>query len=165
MGLLSGFLERRRRRESAPAPGNGMTSVPPPAEDEKPVGRPVEGIGSAPGPFGTGQGADVAGVIGMLGMIKEAYQSGNIQISQGPNHVVDLRGDTNVEELREQIIAAMQERGIDPNAAPEHAQVDAAQYAGLQEDLLRVLGEHGIDVAGPGTSSGTADTDGDARPG
>ena len=164
MGLLSGFLERRRRRESALAPGTEVTSGPPPAEDERPVGQPVEGVGSAPG--ATGQGADLGSVIGMLGMIKDAYQSGSIQISQGPNQVADLRGETNVEELRNQIVAAMQERGIDPNASPEVAtQVDASQYAGLQEDLLRVLGEHGIDVPGPGTGNGMPDPDGDGQPG
>jgi hypothetical protein len=113
-----------------------------------------------------GQDMGVGEVFGMLGMIKDAYQSGNIQISHGSSHVIDLRGDTNVEELREQIIAAMQERGIDPNATPDQAtQIDAAQYAGLQEDLLRVLGEHGIDVNGPGAQAGMPDTDGDGQPG
>jgi hypothetical protein len=123
-------------------------------------------VGQGLGPLGMGQDMGVADVFGVLGMIKDAYQSGNIQVSQGSNQVIDLRGDTDVGDLREQIMAAMQERGIDPNATPEQAtQIDASQYAGLQEDLLRVLGEHGIDVNGPGAQTGTPDTDGDGQPG
>lgn len=163
MGLFNGFFERRRQRESAIQPGNNLSSEPPPPAGEvKPVGQPVEGVGQGPGPLGMGQDMGVADVFGVLGMIKDAYQSGNIQVSQGSSHVVDLQGDTNTDELREQIMAAMQERGIDPNATPDQAaQIDASQYAGLQEDLLRVLGEHGIGVDGPGAQSGMPDTDGD----
>lgn len=160
MGLFSGFLERRRNRESAVQPGNALTSEPPPIE-VKPVGQPFESAGK-PAAFGLDGAADVSSVFGILGMIKDAYQSGNIQISHGSSQMIDLRGDTNVEELREQILAAMQERGIDPNATPDQAtQIDASQYAGLQADLLRVLGEHGIDVNG----TGMPDTDGDGQPG
>ena len=164
MGLFSGFFERRRRRESAVQPGNEMTSVTPPSEEVKPVGQPFE-VGQAPGSFGLGGATDVTSVIGMLGMIKDAYASGNIQISHGSSQSFDLSGDTNVDELRAQIIGAMEARGIDPNVTPDGTQIDASQYAGLQEDLLRVLGEHGIDVTGPGASTGMPDTDGDGKPG
>ncbi len=164
MGLFSGFLDRRRQRESAVQPGNEMTSSPPsPSEEVKPVGQPYAGAGQPVNPFDMGGGNDIFGV---LGMIKDAYQSGNMQISHGSSQMIDLRGDTNADELREQIMAAMQERGIDPNATPEQAtQIDASQYAGLQEDLLRVLGEHGIDVNGPGAQTGMPDVDGDGKPG
>ena len=164
MGLFSGFFERRRRRESAVQPGNEMTSVAPPSEEVKPVGKPFE-VGQAPGSLGPGGAADVTSVIGMLGMIKDAYATGNIQISNGSSQTLDLTQDTNVDELRAQIIGAMEARGIDPNATPDGTQIDASQYAGLQEDLLRVLGEHGIDVSGPGASTGMPDTDGDGKPG
>ena len=165
MGLFSGFLERRRNRESAVQPGNALTSEPPPTGEVKPVGQPFESAGR-PAAFGLDGAADVSSVFGILGMIKDAYQSGNIQISHGSSQMIDLRGDTNVEELREQILAAMQERGIDPNATPDQAtQIDASQYADLQADLLRVLGEHGIDVNGTGTGTGMPDTDGDGQPG
>jgi hypothetical protein len=79
--------------------------------------------------------------------------------------VIDLRGDTNVDELRAQIMEAMEQHGIDPAATPEGTQVDAAQYAGLQEDLLKVLGEHGIDVGASGSPLVQPDTDGDGQPG
>jgi hypothetical protein len=164
MGLFSGFFERRRNRESAVQPGNALTSEPPPTEALKPVGQPYESAGQPAGPSLDGA-ADISSVIGMLGMIKDAYQSGNIQISHGSSQMIDLRGDTNVEELREQIIAAMEERGIDPAGAPDGTQLDASQYAGLQEDLLKVLGEHGIDVSGPGSDPGMPGGEGDGQPG
>jgi hypothetical protein len=164
MGLLSGFFERRRNRESAVQPGTELTSEAPPAEEVKPVGQPFESAGQPAG-FGLDGAADISSVFGMLGMIKDAYESGNIQISHGSSHMIDLRGDTNVEELREQIITAMEERGIDPAAAPDGTQLDSSQYAGLQDDLLKLLGEHGIDVNGPGAETGMPDTDGDGQPG
>lgn len=118
---------------------------------------------SSANPFDLGGGTDLFGV---LGMIKDAYQTGNIQISHGPSQVIDLRGDTDVDGLRAQIIEAMEARGIDPNATPDQAtQVDASQYAGLQEDLLRVLGEHGIDIGASGSPLVQPDTDGDGKPG
>ncbi len=163
MGLFSGFFARRRQRESAVPEGFEQVSTPPPT-DVKPVGQPVSGAGAPAGPFGLGEGTDISSMFGMLGMIKEAYETGNIQISQGPNQVIDLRGDTDVESLRSQIIAAMESRGIDPEASGQGTEIDASQYAGLQEDLLRVLGEHGIDAGGAG-SEPPPDTDGDGQPG
>ena len=162
MGLFSGFLDRRRQRESAVQPGNELTSTPPPSEELKPVGQPFAQAGQPANPFDLGGGTDIFGV---LGMIKNAYQTGNIQISHGSSQMIDLRGDTNAEELRAQIMAAMEKRGIDPNATPDGTQVDASQYAGLQEDLLRVLGEHGVNVNGPGAGTGMPDLDGDGKPG
>jgi hypothetical protein len=162
MGLFSGFFERRRQRESAVPGGNIMTSTPPPSEEPTPVGQPVAGVGQPAGldAFGLGGGTDVMGV---LGMIKSAYETGNIQVSYGPSQTIDLRGDTDVEDLRSQIIQAMEQRGIDPTAT--NVQVDTSQYAGLQEDLLRVLGEHGIDIGASGGLPGQANTDGDGKPG
>lgn len=101
----------------------------------------------------------------MLGMIKDAYTSGNIQISHGGSHVIDLSGNTDTDQLREQLMAAMQARGIDSQAAPDGTQVDTSQYIGLQEDLLRVLRENGIDVEAPGSLPGQINPDGDGKPG
>jgi hypothetical protein len=165
MGLFSGFFERRRRRESAVPTGNELTSEPPPAEAVKPVGQPVEGVGSPLGASGAGQVTDLGSVFGMLGMIKDAYASGSIQVSQGDSHVVDLRGTADADELREQIMAAMSQRGIDPEATPEGTQIDASQYAGLQEDLLQVLRDNGIDVGAPGAPLVQPDSDGDGQSG
>ena len=165
MGLFSGFFERRRQRESAVPEENEMTASAPPSAEETPVGQPLQGVGmpSSANPFDLGGGTDLFGV---LGMIKDAYQTGNIQISHGPSQVIDLRGDTDVDGLRAQIIEAMEARGIDPNATPDQAtQVDASQYAGLQEDLLRVLGEHGIDIGASGSPLVQPDIDGDGKPG
>ena len=87
---------------------------------DTPVGQPIEGVGT-PQPFGqlgVGQAMDMGSMLGMLGMIKQAYQSGNVQISHG-EHVIDMRGTADGQELREQLMAAMQQAGVDPEQMPE----------------------------------------------
>jgi hypothetical protein len=132
------------------------------------VGQPIQGVGT-PQPFGqlgVGQTMDMGSMIGMLGMIKQAYQSGNIQIQHGESQVIDMRGTAEGQELREQIMAAMQQAGFDPENLPEGAQqVDASQYAGLQQNLLDVLGQHGVDVNSGASFEVLPDLDGDGKPG
>jgi hypothetical protein len=167
MGLLSGYFERRRQRESAAQPIAETTPQPPSDGEPKTVGQPIEGVGTpqAFGSLGVGQAVDIGSIFGMLGMIKQAYESGNIQISHGQNHVIDMRGTAEGQELREQITAAMQQAGVDPEGMPEGAQVDASQYAGLQQNILEVLEQHGVDVQSGASFEVMPDLDGDGKPG
>ena len=49
---------------------------------------------------------------------------------------------------------------------PEGAQqVDASQYAGLQQNLLDVLSQHGVDVNAGASFEVLPDLDGDGKPG
>ncbi len=153
MGLSQAFLERRRRRESAIQPGNEMTvGRPSQSEEVKPVGQPIEGVGRRPVVRQLGRRRRTwPACIGMLGMIKHAYASGNIQISQGSSQTSTCSGDTNVDGApRADHRPPWRQAGIDPERCRTAPQIDASQYAGLQENLLDVLGEHGIDVSGPG---------------
>jgi hypothetical protein len=166
MGLFN-FFKSRRDRESA-IPQSDADEIVGKFQQDTPVGQPVEGVGTAQpfGQLGGGQAMDMGSMLGMLGMIKQAYQSGNVQISQG-EHVIDMRGAANGQELREQIMAAMQQAGLDPEHMPDGTQqVDASQYAGLQQNLLDVLSQHGVDVNAPNASFEVLpDLDGDGKPG
>lgn len=166
MGIFN-FFSRRRDRESAIPQTEATEIVGDTKPQPTPVGQPIQGVGT-PQPFGqlgVGQAMDMGSMLGMLGMIKQAYQSGNVQISQG-EHVIDMRGTTDGQELREQIMAAMQQAGIDPDQMPDGAQqVDASQYEGLQQNLLDVLSQHGVDVNAGASFEVLPDLDGDGKPG
>jgi hypothetical protein len=131
------------------------------------VGKPIEGVGTpqAFGQLGVGQTMDMGSMIGMFGMIKQAYQSGNIQISQGESQVIDMRGTAEGQELREQIMSAMQQAGVDPGQMPEGGQVDAGQYADLQQNIMEVLAQHGVDPSAGASFEVLPDLDGDGKPG
>ena len=166
MGMFN-FFSRRRDRESAIPQSEADDIVGKLEAQDTPVGQPIEGVGTPQplGQLGVGQAMDMGSMLGMLGMIKQAYQSGNVQISHG-EHVIDMRGTADGQELREQLIAAMQQAGLDPEQMPEGAQqVDASQYAGLQENLLDVLSQHGVDVNAGTSFEVLPDLDGDGKPG
>ena len=166
MGMFN-FFSRRRDRESAIP-----QSEPDPLLDkfkaqDTPVGKPIKGVGT-PQPFGqlgVGQAMDMGSMLGMLGMIKQAYQSQNVQISHG-EHVIDMRGTADGQELRDQLIAAMQQAGIDPEQMPDGTQqVDASQYEGLQQNIMDVLAQHGVDPSAGASFEVLPDLDGDGKPG
>lgn len=160
MGILGLFFERRRRRESAIPQAEQQASVAPPSEEVKPVGQPFEGVGQPLNlNFGSGQ-PDVAGI---LGMVSAAIQSGQFQVQQSESQTIDLRGTPAGQELREQIENAMRQAGVDPKLAAEGAQVNPADYAGLQEQILKALEDHGVDASGQ--IALPPDTDGDGQPG
>lgn len=166
MGLFN-FFSRRRERESA-IPQSEVESITGKLEaEDAPVGQPIQGVGSPQGVGapGVGQAMDIGSVFGMLGMIKQAYESGNVQISHGDDHVIDMRGTADGQALREQIMAAMEQAGIDPGGIPEGTQVDAAQYAGLQQNIMDVLAQNGVDVSGGASFTVLPDLDGDGKPG
>ena len=161
MGIFSGFFARRRQRESAiPQADEPASAMSIGSGDSAPVDQPVPGVGRPLNlNFGTGQ-PDVAGI---LGMVSAAMQSGQFQIQQSENGTVDLRGTQEGQALREQIEKAMLQAGVDPAMAAEGAQVNAADYAGLQEQIVKTLESHGVEASGQ--ISLPPDTDGDGQPG
>ena len=167
MGIFN-FFSRRRDRESAIPQSEATEIVGETKPEVTPVGQPIQGVGT-PQPFGqlgVGQAMDMGSMLGMLGMIKQAYQSGNIQISHGESQVIDMRGTADGKELREQLMAAMAQAGFDPEQMPDGAQqVDASQYEGLQQNLLDVLSQHGVDVNAGASFEVLPDLDGDGKPG
>jgi hypothetical protein len=108
---------------------------------------------------------EIGSLFGILGLVKQAYESGNIQISHGEDHVIDMRGTADGQQLREQIIAAMEQAGVNPAQMPEGSEVDASQYAGLQQDIMDVLKQNGVDVSGGASFEVMPDLDGDGKPG
>lgn len=145
------FFRRRRQRESAIPPGEleaaNAPSAPPAAG---PAASPVEpaerSINVKVGPK-----TDVAEVVGMVG---EALRTGSFQIKQHEARSVEMTGP----EMRAGILGALREAGIDPEAGAE-AEINAADYAGLQERILGVLAQHGVE-AGTGGRSGIDEPDG-----
>lgn len=63
------------------------------------------------------------------------------QVNVEPTQAFDFR---NVQGLREDVMAAMKEHGIDPN---NPGTVDASQVSGLQEAIGKAFQQHGIDLA------------------
>jgi len=84
----------------------------------------------------------------VLGLVQQAWQSGNVEVRQGESQVIDLRGSG----LREQIIGALEQYGIDPNAQGQ--QIDAGNVPGLQEQIMRALEDAGVDVGQIGDGGG-----------
>jgi hypothetical protein len=66
--------------------------------------------------------------------------SGQLNIADAQQSI-DLR---NVEGLREDVIAALKQHGVDPGSP--HA-VDASQVSGLQEAIAQAFQTHGVDLA------------------
>lgn len=139
MGVF-GFLKRRRERESAIPPADlQAASTPPPAEPAEPVGQMIDGGDRQPISLNLGSGQpDVAAVVGMVG---EALRSGQFQISQSESQVIDVRESG----LREQIVEAMRQAGVDPDGNAG-AEINAADYGDLQGQILQALSDHGVDL-------------------
>lgn len=153
MGLFN-FFSRRRQRESAIPGGTPESLTRQLKGDGAPIGQPVQGVGQ-PQAFDL---TTVAGLGSLFGMIQQATQAGSIQISQGENQVIDMRGT----DLREEILGAMREHGIDPDAA-QGSQIDAADMPGLQQQIMQALESAGVDVSQyggmPGGDSGSSSGD------
>jgi len=146
MGLFE-YFRRRRDRESA-IPGDAPASLTRQLKgDGQPIGQPV---GQA-FPQAGQQGVDLTGPMDLgavLGLVQQAWQSGNVEVTQGENQVIDLRGSG----LREQIIGALEQHGIDPNAQGQ--QIDAGNVPGLQEQIMRALEDAGVDAGQLGAGGG-----------
>jgi hypothetical protein len=136
------FFRKRRERESAVPGGEMPESLKRQLQgDGGTVGQP---IGHTPQQgFDFSGGADLGSV---LGMMQQAFQSGNyeINIDQAEGQTIDMRGTG----LRDEILEAMRQHGIDPENATAQGQINAADYQGLQEQILQALRNHGVDVSG-----------------
>jgi hypothetical protein len=137
------FFRKRRERESE-IPGGEMPES---------LKRQLEGDGGTVGqPIGPTpqQGFDFSGAAdlsSMLGMMQQAFQSGSyeVNINQAEGQTIDMRGSG----LRDEILEAMRQAGIDPENATAEGQINAADYQGLQEQILQALRNHGVDVQSP----------------
>lgn len=147
MGLFD-FFKRRRERESA-IPGESPESLTRQLKgDAEPVGEP---IGRA-FPQASEQSVDLTAatdLAGIMAMMQQAFESGNIQVTQGDSQVIDLRGSG----LRDQIAGALEQHGIDPEAA-QGSEINAGDVPGLQEQIMQALQEAGVDVGQLGNGSG-----------
>lgn len=143
MGLFS-YFKRRRERESAISadelaalanPQGGAPAgapEPPPPED---VDGPVE--------FQVNMGPSVD-LGSLMSMMLKALRTGTAQVSQAETQTVDLRGTG----LREEILEALRQSGVDPRTAPP--QIDATAIPGLQERIREALARRGVEDPGPG---------------
>ena len=147
MGLFN-FFRRRSERESA-IPGGTTESLTRQLKgDGSPIGQPV---GQAFPQTGQPQLNLTAPVdLGaLMAMMQQAFQTGNIQVSQGEGQVIDLRGSG----LREQILGALEQHGIDPDAAAG-SQINAGDVPGLQDQIMDALRDAGVDVGQLGEGAG-----------
>jgi hypothetical protein len=147
VGLFD-FFKRRRERESA-IPGDSPESLTRQLRgDGQPIGQPV---GQA-FPQASPQSVDLTAATdlgGIMAMMQQAFQTGNIQVTQGEQQVIDLRGSG----LRDQIMGALEQHGIDPEAA-QVGQINAGDVPGLQEQIMRALQDAGVDVGQLGNGAG-----------
>ena len=147
MGLFDLF-KRRRERESAILGASPETLTRQLKGEGEPIGQP---IGQA-FPQAGQQGVDLTAatdLAGIMAMMQQAFETGNIQVTQGESQVIDLRGSG----LREQIMGALEQHGIDPQAA-QGSEIDAADVPGLQEQIMRALQDAGVDVGQLGNGAG-----------
>jgi hypothetical protein len=157
---LSDFFPRRRRRRSESALPAGYSVSSDPAE-----------VGSTSGDAGAAQvpddlrvnfklkGAEGTDMAAIGEMIQTAFEQGNVEVSEGQSQVIDLRGSG----LREQILEAMREHGVDAEAGSGQT-IDAGAVPGLQEAILKALAQHGVDPQQPGGASPGAEGTGGQEP-
>ena len=146
MGLFD-FFRRRRERESAIPGGTPESLTRQLKGDGEPIGQPVgKAFPQAGQNFNLTGATDLTS---MLAMFQQAVQNGSFEVTQGGNQVIDLRGTG----LREEIMGALQQHGIDPDAAPG-AQINAGDVPGLEEQIMQALENAGVDVSQLGDGAG-----------
>ena len=143
MGLFD-FFKSRREKESA-IPGAGEAE-PAPGSFANPEGQAVVGsqVPGAPGFEVQGMSAaDGLAMLSQLGpMIQQAMKTGNVQVSQLPPQVIDMRGTG----LREEILGIMGQHGISTDGSSGET-VNAANYGDMQKQIAEALEKHGIPTA------------------
>jgi hypothetical protein len=103
-----------------------------------------EDLEAAGGTSAGSSGVDLSdGVsLGEMGTLLKKAMSGDIHVTPGTQQNIDLRGTG----AREQIIAAMKKHGINPD---DHGKtIDVGSVPGLQEDISKILAEHGVKLPG-----------------
>jgi hypothetical protein len=143
VGLFD-FFKRRRERESA-IPGGTPESLSHQLKgDAEPIGQAF--------PQASPQSVDLTAatdLAGIMAMMQRAFESGDIQVTQGKSRVIDLRGSG----LRDEIVSALEQHGIDPNVA-QGSEIDASDVPGLQEQIMQALQDAGVDVGHLGNGFG-----------
>jgi hypothetical protein len=81
-----------------------------------------------------------------LAQVQQAFGGGTISmegvtVEQGPMQTIDMTGAAG---LREQMEATMRQHGVDPHSGETF---DASSIPGLQEALLKVLADNGVDIS------------------
>jgi hypothetical protein len=145
-----GFFSRRRQRESA---------VPPSSDEAQPLGsfasgenQPVVGQQVSGAEFGGFTGApgmaEGLAALSQLGpMIEQAMKTGSPQVSVGEPQEIDASSSALGDEIKE----IMRRHGIDPDGG-QSASINAADYEGMQQEMLAALARHGIDPGASGSS-------------
>jgi hypothetical protein len=124
MGLFD-FFRRRRERESV----------------QSAIGQIQNQGGSVSFGEGAGTGGATVETQNLSGDWKDllgAFAGGDVSVTQAQQSI-DLR---NVSGLREGVLDALRQHGIDPE---NPGQVNAADVPGLQEALMQAFQSHGID--------------------
>jgi hypothetical protein len=141
MGLFSFFKNRREKESIDLSDGQASLGSFASPEGQEVVGSQVQG-GAANIDVQGMSAADGLAMLSQLGpMIQQAMATGNVQISQGEPQVLDLRGTG----LREEIMGIMSQHGIDPETGVNSGEnVNAANYEGMQQQILEALSKHGV---------------------
>lgn len=156
MGLFD-YFKRRRERESAIPGGSPESLTRQQKGDGEPIGQPV----SQAFPQASQQSVDLTAatdLAGIMAMMQKAFESGSLQVTQGESQVIDLRGSG----LRDQIMGALEQHGIDPQAA-RGAEIDA-DVPGLEEQIMKALKDAGVDVGQLGNGAGEITIEGGGAP-
>jgi hypothetical protein len=140
------YFTRRRRRESAIPGGTPESLTRQLKGDGEPIGQPV-GQPFPPAAESAPEITAATDLAGIVSMVQQAFKTGDIQVTQGESQVIDLRGSG----LRDQIIGALEQHGIDTGA--QGAQIDASSVPGLQEQIMQALKDAGVEVEGDGGGS------------
>jgi hypothetical protein len=144
VGLFD-FFKNRRNKESAIQLSADAEAHP--GSFANPEGQAVVGSQVAGGSTGFDvQGlsaADGLALLTQLGpMIQEAMKTGNVQISQMPPQVIDMRGTG----LREEILGIMGQHGISADGSSGET-VNAGDYGDMQKQIAEALEKHGVPTA------------------
>ena len=142
------LFRRRRERESAVPASESTPPLSSQVGPQEPVGQPIgQAFPTAQQRFNRSGVGDMAGI---LGVISQAFQQGNVNVTQGENQVIDLRGSG----LREEITEAMRQHGVDPESG--EGNVNAADFPDLQQQIMEALSNAGVDLGAAGIGDGNS---------
>jgi hypothetical protein len=146
MGMFDFFKSRKAKESAISSQEVESMAEPAPGSFANPEGQAVVGsqVPGAPGFNVTGMSAaDGLAVLSQLGpMIQQAMKTGNVQISQLPPQVIDMRGPG----LREEILGLLGQHGISTDGSSGET-VNAANYGDMQKQIAEALEKHGIPTA------------------
>jgi uncharacterized phage infection (PIP) family protein YhgE len=146
MGLFDFFKGRRAKESAIPVSTEVESQTQQLGSFASPEGQQVVGsqVPGAPGVEVQGlSAADGLAMLSQLGpMIQQAMKTGNVQISQMPPQVIDMRGTG----LREEILGIMGQHGISTDGSSGQT-VNTADYGEMQKQIAQALEKHGVPTA------------------